>query len=190
MRTTYIFYLTFLSFTTASFAQLDTIYFDANWNTCTKNQASYFRPPPAVKNSGFWIIDYYATGNKQMEAFSEKAAEDVFDGLVTYYFENGNVQQTVNFKNHQLHGPRKDYYPSGRLKDHSIYVNGQRDGLWVSYHENAQKSETGNYKNDVRHGVWQEYHPNGKLKATGSYKKGKKVGEWTMYYYKGENEKL
>ncbi|MCK0130186.1 toxin-antitoxin system YwqK family antitoxin [Flavobacteriaceae bacterium F08102] len=187
MKTTLLLQILAICLTTPCFAQLDTIFYDANWSICTKNQASYFRPPPIEKDKGYWVIDHYISGEKQMEAFSLKPSEDTFDGFVTYYYKNGNVQQTVTFKNNLLQGARKDYYLNGRLKDHSIYDKGKRNGLWISYYENSNISETGNYSNDEREGYWKEFHPNGKLKAEGVYIKGKKIGDWKMYFYDGEN---
>lgn len=169
-------------------AEKDTLWFDANWNASTKNQASYFRPQPTKKDKGYLWKDYYLSGAKQMEAVSLKENEEFFDGTTTWYFENGNVMQTVNYQNNLKVGERKNYHESGSLKSQYSYINDNIEGAWVGYHENAKLSESGTYKSGLRNGEWKEYHKNGKLKGEGSYSDGKKVGIWKMYYYDGKSE--
>jgi len=169
-------------------AEKDTLWFDANWNPSTKNQASYFRPKPVKKANGFLWKDYYLSGMKQMEAVSLKENEEVFDGSVAWYFENGNVMQTVNYKKGVLVGERKNYHESGPLKSQYSYRDALISGPWVGYFENAKLSESGSCLKGQRSGAWKEYHKNGKLKGEGKYKAGKKVGIWKMYYYDGKSE--
>jgi len=167
-------------------AEKDTLWFDANWNASAKSQASYFRPKPVKKDKGFLWADYYLSGAKQMKAVSLQENEEVFDGTVTWYFENGNVMQTVNYKNNVLSGERKNYHESGPLKSQYSYENGNIEGVWVRYFENAKLAEEGIYKSNTRNGAWKEYHKNGKLKGEGNYNDGKKIGLWKMYFYDGK----
>ena len=163
----------------------DTIWYDANWNVSTKNQASYFRPQPVKKNKGYWWIDHYMSGAKQMEALSLHENDEFFEGLVTWYYENGNVMQTVNYKDNVFIDERKDYHEGGTLKSQYSYTNGLIDGDWVGYHENSKLSESGKYLSGQRNGIWKEYHKNGKLKGEGNYTDSKKTGIWKMYFYDG-----
>jgi len=178
-------YLIVFVFSTSVFAQKDTIWYDANWNKATKEQASYYRPQPVKKDNGYFLVDYFSSGVKQMEAFSHTLDEEKFEGEVIWYYENGAVMQTVNYKNNIPNGLRKNYHESGTLKSQYSYIDDKIEGDWVSYHENAKLSESGKYKNDERIGLWKEYHNNGKLKGEGNYINGKKVGVWKMYYYDG-----
>ncbi len=169
-------------------AEKDTIWFDANWNASTKSQASYFRPKPVKKANGFLWNDFFLSGAKQMEAISLHENEEFFDGIVTWYFENGNVMQTVNYKDNILNGERKNYHESGPLKSQYSYENANIEGDWVGYHENSKLSESGTFQSGKRNGEWKEYHKNGKLKGEGSYNDGKKSGVWTMFYYDGVSQ--
>jgi antitoxin component YwqK of YwqJK toxin-antitoxin module len=178
-------FLIFSTSTALSQAPKDTIWYDANWNASTKNQASYFRPEPAKKDKGYWWVDYYMSGAKQMEALSLHENDEFFDGLVTWYYENGNVMQTVNYKDNVLIDERKDYHESGTLKNQYSYTNGLIEGDWVGYYENSKLSESGKYLSGQRNGLWKEYHKNGKLKGEGNYTDGKKTGIWKMYFYEG-----
>lgn len=175
-------------FSTSLFAQKDTIWYDANWNTTIKNQASYFRTAPIKNDNGYLLADYYLSGAKQMEAFSLTQEEEKFEGIVTWYFENGNVMQTVSYKNGELEGLRKNYHESGPLKNQFSYTSGKIAGTWVAYHENAKLAEEGNYETGDRNGAWKEYYKSGKLKGEGNYANDKKVGIWKMYHYDGTQE--
>jgi len=170
-------------FSTTLFAQKDTLWYDANWSKTTKSQASYFRPAPDKKDNGYWWVDYYIDGTKQMEALSLKEHEELFDGNVTWYYDNGKVMQTVNYKNNLPHGLRKNYHKSGTLKSEYSYIENKISGDWITYHENAQLSESGKYVDGKRTGLWKEYYNNGKLKAEGEYTNDKKIGTWQLYYY-------
>ena len=183
-----IIYLLIFIFSTSVVAQKDTIWFDANWGVTVKNQASYFRTAPVKKDNGYLLNDFYLSGVKQMEAFSLANDEEHFDGTVTWYYENGNVMQTVNYKNGVLYGERKNYHESGPLKEQFSYIDGKIVDDWVSYYENAKMSETGKYENGERNGLWKEYYKSGKLKGEGKYANDKKVGVWKMYYYDGKEE--
>jgi len=181
-------YLFVFIFSTSIFAQKDTIWFDANWNKSTKVQSSYFRPAPAKKDNGYLLVDYYLSGSKQMEAFSHTLEEEKFEGEVIWYYENGKIMQTVNYKNNIPNGLRKNYHESGSLKSEYSYLDDKITGDWVSYHENAKLAESGKYEDDERTGIWKEYHKDGKLKGEGQYKEGKKIGVWKMYFYDGIEE--
>jgi antitoxin component YwqK of YwqJK toxin-antitoxin module len=183
----FTFILVFI-FSISVLAQKDTIWFDANWNTTLKNQASYYRTEPIKKDNGYLLTDYYLSGVKQMDAFSTTQDEEHFDGVVTWCFENGNVMQTVTYKDGKLEGFRKNYHESGSLKNQYSYTDGKIAGEWVEYFENAKLSEKGNYKQGDRNGSWKEYYKSGKLKGEGNYAKDKKVGDWKMYYYDGAQE--
>lgn len=185
----FVYFFIFL-FLSSAYAQKDTLWYDANWSKTSKAQASYFRPAPNKKDNGYWMIDYYMDGTKQMQALSLKENEEFFDGEVTWYYPNGNVMQTVNYKNNIPEGLRKNYHESGSLKSEYSYKQGKISGKWVAYYENAILAETGQYKNGERTNTWKEYYKNGKLKGEGNYDNDKKVGVWKMYYYKGVEEDL
>tara|TARA_R110002073_G_scaffold279026_1_gene442791 strand:+ start:21642 stop:22226 length:585 start_codon:yes stop_codon:yes gene_type:complete len=169
-------------------SEKDTIWYDANWNESAKNIAAYFRPKPETKDKGYWWVDYYISGALQMEALSLDKNKEVFDGKVTWFYENGHIMQTVNYKNNVLEGARKDYFENGPLKSQYAYINGKRAGDWVGFYENGKMHESGSYVDGERDGHWKEYHTNGKLKGEGKYSKGKKIGIWKMHYYDGIEE--
>ena len=143
------------------YAQEGTIWFDANWKETTKEYAVYCRKAPKLKGKGFWFEYFYINGNKQMEGLSLKKDKEVYDGLVIWYYENGNIFQKVNYINGYLNGRRLVYFEEGGLKVKLNYERGRKNGLS------------------------KEYYKDGRLKAQGNYRENKKVGTWKRYYYDG-----
>jgi len=147
-----------MSFT---FVQSQNIWFNANWQKTTKDQAVFYRIPSQKKGNGYWFQDYYISGKKQMEGLSLKKDVEFYDGLVIWYYENGTIFQKVNYLNGYLYGKRLIYYENGNLKERLFY-------------ERGRKNKQG-----------KEYYSDGRLKAQGSYLDDKKVGTWKRFYYDG-----
>ena len=170
--------------TTSLNAQDDKIWFDSNWNLTTKEKAIYYRPAPKKMDNGFWIVDFYMNGTKQMEGLSltNIVDEEKFDGLVKYYFESGTIYQEVHYKAGEIYGNRKIYYPSGKLKNNRTYQKGLIEGTFTEYYETGEVLERGKYKKNLKEGLWRVLNINGTTKERGNYKNGKKKGMWKVFY--------
>lgn len=173
-----------LSFT-FSYAQKDTIWFDANWNETTKNKANFYRCHCNKVDNGYWFIDYYISGAKQMEGLSLDKDIEIYHGIVKWYHENGNIFQIVNYKNGILFGTLQVFYENGKLKNKSTYRNGKIEGKWSEYFENSKLKETGMYLKGQKDGLWKTYYYNGKLKSEGKYVFNRKIDIWKTNYYDG-----
>ncbi|CAL2109334.1 conserved protein of unknown function [Tenacibaculum sp. 190130A14a] len=151
-----------VSFLTLSANAQETIWFDANWQETSKDNASYYRPAPQKKGNGFWIIDYFKNGQIQMEGFSTSVEphKEEFEGLVTYYHQNGKPYHEANYKKGQLHGVRKVYFESGELKEQGKYKDGQRDGIWKTFYKSGKIETKGKYHNGEKVGVWKTFYKN------------------------------
>lgn len=141
----------FILNTASAIAQNDTIWYNREWTPVVKDSASYYRPSPKQKDTGFWIVDYYKSGKKQMEGFSLKNDEDIFQGPITWYYENGKVYQIADYKNGIMMGELKSYL-NGNPNSEAIafYDNGKlKSGNLITYFEDYSyyKKETyANYK--------------------------------------------
>jgi antitoxin component YwqK of YwqJK toxin-antitoxin module len=171
-------------FLTTSLSAQETIWFDSNWNPSEKETATYYRSIPKAQNNGFWIVDYYMDGTKQMEGFSfnKSVNKEKFDGLVTYYFSDGVTYQEVNYTSGKIDGIRKIYFKSGELKDEREYEDGKMEEKFSEYYETGELAVRGNYDNNLKEGVWKTYYKNGKIKERGKYEKGEKIGIWKTFY--------
>lgn len=170
-------------------SQNDTIWYDSNWNSIERKNASFYRPKVDQKKDGYWIVDYYISGSKQMEGLSIKADTEVFDGKVVWFFENGKTFQEVHYKKGVLDGKRTVFFENGELKSISHYKDGKKDGDWKAMYENGNVMEEGSYENGQKEGNWRIYYANGKLKEEGKYIFDRKVDVWKVNYYDGTEQK-
>ena len=184
MKTSTLLIAIVVGFLSVTVSAQDTVWFDSNWNPSTKEKATYYRPVPKSQNNGFWIIDYYMDGTKQMEGFSlnNSVNKEKFDGLVKYYFADGVIYQEVNYITGQIDGVRKIYFESGKLKNEREYEDNKMEGEFSEYYDTGELSVRGDYENSLKEGVWKTYYKNGKIKERGKYEKGEKIGIWKTFY--------
>ncbi|PKH50903.1 hypothetical protein CXF68_09475 [Tenacibaculum sp. Bg11-29] len=90
--------------------RIDTLYYNENWDTTTKDKASFFRPLNFLKKDDLWIIrDYYITGELQYEAYSKNKIEKIWEGDAIWFEKNGAIsQQTRYFRGIEITGDNKN----------------------------------------------------------------------------------
>ncbi|MFN0727948.1 toxin-antitoxin system YwqK family antitoxin [Polaribacter gochangensis] len=184
MKTSTLLFVLIVGFLTTTVSAQEAMWFDANWNSTTKEKATYYRPKPKVQKNGFWIVDYYMDGTKQMEGFSlnDDPNNEKFHGLVKYYSVKGILFQEINFKEGKIDGIRKVYFDSGKLKTTTTYLNDKKEGKYYEYYETGELFSKGNFENNLREGSWKTFYKNGKIKEKGNYVNGEKAGTWKVFY--------
>ena len=186
-------------------------YFDENWEPTTKDKMVYYRE--ATKQGNLTLIkDYYATGVLQMQgtAVDPTVNNEVWDGLVTWYYASGKKQNSVTYKNGDPIGPSMTYDEKGRLTSDLVYTGeGKYSGKMLMYedadapdsynglteYKNGEpfkeivygNSKTGiryevDYKNGYYNNTAKYYDANGKLIGTADYKDGSTKGTVVEYY--------
>ena len=103
-------------------AQNDTIFYDSRWKEVPKNDASFFRIPMTKEGELYRVQDFYSSGQLQMTALSKSDTNDVWQGLVTWYNEDGSLFQQGTYDNNRLNGTFISY--EGDEKHTAIYENG------------------------------------------------------------------
>ena len=112
----------------------DKMYFDDKWNVVqTAGEASFYRLYNASdKSTGQKLFrDYYMSGVLQSEGYyitmcktSDK--ETVFDGMATFYNQQGKKIAETTYKKSVPHGTHNEYDPeTGNLTQSNEYRNGQ-----------------------------------------------------------------
>ena len=184
MKTSAVLLLFLVGCLTTSVSAQEILYFDANWHSTTREKATYYRPQPKVKENGFWVVDYYIDGTKQMEGFSlnDVPNSEKFHGLVKYYFQNGLLFQEINFIEGKINGVRKVYFESGEIKTITKYINDKKEGKYYEYYETGELFSRGDFENNLKEGNWKTFYKNGKIKEKGNYVKDEKAGTWKMFY--------
>ncbi|GGG11549.1 hypothetical protein GCM10011344_10350 [Dokdonia pacifica] len=169
-----------------SYSQSDTIWYDNNWKTVNKEKASFFRLPIIKENDKYIISDYYINETIQMTGTSLSLNEEIWDGVVNRYYDNGNIQSIYNYSKGILEGPHKEFLRNGNLKGIVNYSNGIYNGQFVEYYESGQIKRTGDFKNGVKHEDWVAYFEDGSLHYKVSYSLGKREGQLIEYYQNGQ----
>ncbi|AWW32007.1 hypothetical protein DN752_18730 [Echinicola strongylocentroti] len=119
-------------------AQQDTTWFDSDWKETDKGGASFYRPTPQPKDEGYWMVDYFASGAKQMEGLSLSQDQEVFEGTVEWYHENGQLKQKANYEMGVLIGEFVTYY-NGKAYATAQYVDGRvSNGKLLTFIESYQ----------------------------------------------------
>jgi uncharacterized protein len=87
-------------------------------------------------------------------------------GLVTKWYENGNIEQQAYYSFGTLEGLYKDYYESGTLKTKTLYKNGKKYGLYTSYYSSGEKKIAGVFSEEGELvGNYRFYKLDGSLKV-------------------------
>lgn len=140
----------------------ETIWFDTGFQKTTKEKAAYYRPVPEKKRSNFLIIDYYKNGKKFREGKgkSNSLNNELFQGVVTYYFSDGTIFKEVSYKKGIIDGNYLEYYATGELKESGKYNKGKKDGGWKFYNKSGKIKTKGTYKDGEKVGVWKTFYKN------------------------------
>lgn len=98
------------------------------------------------------------------------------------YYNSGELQKELKYKNKKLHGIQKSYYKSGKLYSKEEFKNNVRDGIYKTFFENGKIETYGQYRNDRKVGEWKDFNVKGEKILTVLWKDGK--GKYTEYYDK------
>jgi hypothetical protein len=119
-------------------------------------------------------------------------SEIPFTGTLVEFYENGQHERKVDYKNGKPHGLSQSFYENGEIDERGHFKNGKKEGLYEDYHTNGQLSSTGNYIEDILIGRSEYFHDNGEKDYTvyGKWVDGKYLslrlsvfeeGSWSCY---------
>lgn len=168
MRHLMLFTCTFFIFLGNCDAQkIKTEYFDKYWRKIDFNiDAEYYRQTQKIRDSSniklFLVKDFYKTDTLQMEGVYQDIDRKIKHGKFIYYFPNGKKKSESYFINNKKEGESKQYYNSGQLKYLSVFHN---DTIlnYEGWREDNSVSERAKYKNGKVNGNYFTFYPNGKL---------------------------
>jgi TonB family protein len=136
-----------------------------------------------------FIIDYGTDGvmkSKKQYLFSGKEfflsryfdysirRELCFDGVNTWYREDGSIENQQVFVNGRVQR-EATFYPDGSKQLSYSIENKVLNGEYQMWHPNGNLKYSGNYKASRKDGEFQEFNDSGELVKTGIYKEGKLV---------------
>ena len=96
-----------------------------------------------------------------------------FTGVLDSNEENGRVEK--RYYNGLLHGVQKTFYPSGQIKNASVFTNGVENGRRIEYYECGSKKLNASFSNGKQSGIYEEWDKGGRLKSRKTYYQGKLI---------------
>ena len=133
------------------------------------------------------LSEEYNKNGQLEESVTYKEGEEEEEVKYTYH-DNGQLKGKETYKDGKKDGPYERYYENGQLDYKTTYKGGLiEDGLFEGYYENGQLYVKITYKDGVRDGPYENYYENGQLSKKGTYKDGEFDGQWEYY---DENGKL
>ena len=95
----------------------------------------------------------------------------------TYWYRNGQVRISENYKDGKLDGKQTDWHENGQISWEKYYKDGKMVGKWTSWYENGLKRFEWNYKDDWRDGKQTWWDLNGQIEAQAIYKDNECSGD-------------
>ncbi len=88
---------------------LDTIYFDENWEKIEKEKSVYFRLLKKKSNGWYECKDYWRSGELQMEGHLSVLDPEIKEGEFIWYKKDKSKSQINNYKNNIIIGTIKRF---------------------------------------------------------------------------------
>ncbi len=130
-------------------------------------------------------IAYYESGCVQSKLLFISGN---LEGEAIFYFDStGNKAQIENFKNGLLNGKsiQFDNNPTNDTLEFTSYKNNQLDGLKKEFYPDNKVRRSAEYKNGVQHGIQKSFSKDGIIEMEIEFLNGKKHGEWRYYFNTG-----
>lgn len=115
--------------------QMDTLYFDENWEPSSKEEMVYYTPPPEPMGDKYLFKDYYKSGKLYFEALSTSKTEKNFDGLAKFYAENGQLIESAVLNNGLINGEVNSFDEKGKVKGKAVYLNNKQLNALMFYYK-------------------------------------------------------
>jgi antitoxin component YwqK of YwqJK toxin-antitoxin module len=122
------------------------------------------------------VDTYYKNGKKNSSITYLDLKDSIPNGPANWWYENGQLEEEVNFINGHQDGIGKHYYNNGQIKEKVSFTNGKENGLREMWYENGQNLEETEYVNGLQNGRHIAWHPNGIKRQEAFYKNGKLNG--------------
>ena len=153
------------------------LYRDADFSDESSNNNDIEDTPSPIATEEItegMVIEYYENGQKESECTYQDGKED---GLHKYWHENGQMSAEENWKDDNKNGKLNTWYENGQIESESYFKDHNEDGKWTNWHENGQVHSEGCSKDgqwDGKHTYWYE---SGQKEAEIIYKNGSREEE-------------
>ena len=105
---------------------------------------------------------------------------------VIYNDRGIKVSEGIVTEDGRRHGPWKNFYENGKVKEEGEYDYNRRTGEWTFYNREGRIIQTGTYRNGRPEGLWKWYYPEGSILREEGYFQGKRDGQFIEYSKNGD----
>lgn len=100
------------------------------------------------------------------------------EGLWNYFYPDGSVKSSGEFKNNRQQGEWKFFFKNGFNEQTGTFTNGMLDGKWTWYYSNNSKLKIEHFVKSKSDGDYYEFSIQGDTLVTGHFADGLKTGLW------------
>ncbi len=104
------------------------------------------------------------------------------------YFDNGQKESEIGFKEGLPDGNVTIWYKDGKIKLIGCYKNGVEEGLMTEFYPNGFKKREIFFKDGIKSGIYKTWHNNGKRKTEANFINNNLNGEYLSWYSNGSIE--
>ena len=131
------------------------------------------------------VIEYYENGQKESEGSYKDGKED---GLHKYWHENGQMSAEENWNDGKLEGKVFSWYENGQMSAEENWKDDNKNGKLTTWYENGQIESESYFNDHNEDGKWTNWHENGQVHSEGCSKDGQWDGKHTYWYESGQKE--
>lgn len=117
--------------------------------------------------------------------YTVRKGTNIREGVSISYHPNGKVAVEAPYANGVLNGVLRTYFENGNLWQTIGYKDGDEEGVSVTYFENGKKKKKETFKDGVLFGAVEEYSTEGKLLRRIPYENGQVHGLAKVFDEKG-----
>jgi antitoxin component YwqK of YwqJK toxin-antitoxin module len=122
---------------------------------------------------------YYPHG--QVKFILPKDSRGQINGEAKWWYENGSMMLTAEYKNGELNGKLTRFYENGNKQTEDNYLKGRLNGISKEMDMSGKLMSEMTYINDILNGPSRKLNELGQILEEGSYKNGYYEGEWKYY---------
>lgn len=112
-----------------------------------------------------WITDFTC----------EDENDDLINGQITEYFDNGMPKEMFFVRNGKKHGIYLHYYDTGQIRSKTNWEKGYLEGVYETYYRNGNVEQTATFSNDRLNGIAKGYNENADIMRVEFYENGIKT---------------
>ena len=107
----------------------------------------------SLKSQEQAYVDYYDT-DETIKRAEGKYVRGIEHGLWRTYYQNGNIQEEINYFMGKLEGEFKRHHENGNLSVEQHFKNSKLDSISYSYFLGGEKMSEGSYSDNRKSGKW------------------------------------